>query len=67
MDWEACQKGWSLWCKWLVYRSTAVRGPDRGASASRGGGAARKLFVGVLAIATVVGHHLIAIVLAHVP
>jgi hypothetical protein len=65
-DWAICLAGWAVWARWLVLRALAGAEGQRAARAHHGAPIARTLLV-ALAIASVLGHHMIGAALAHVP
>jgi hypothetical protein len=64
--WAICTQGWAVWIRALALEALEGARSGRGVIAHRGGRLARNLLV-VLAIASVVAHHVIAAALAHIP
>jgi hypothetical protein len=64
--WAICTQGWAVWLRAVALEALEGARFGRAAIAPHGGRLARNLLV-VLAIASVVAHHVIAAALAHIP
>jgi hypothetical protein len=66
-DWAICMQGWAVWFRGIVLRALEGSRCHHAAIARRGGRVSPKLFLLLLAIASLAAHHAIAAALAYIP